>query len=381
MKAFENAWIYVEGQGLQRTSVCFDTHIRAIGGCTQQAQILPLPETAKVLPGFIDGHIHGAGGSDALDGKQAISDIAHYVVKEGTTSFLATTCTESEERTLSAMTAVKEYRAENAATGARVLGAHLEGPFLCPKYKGAQNPDYLIAPNKEWTQKMIDASGNAVRQVTVAPEREGSLDLISFLVSKKIVASIGHTAATYAQICDAIDAGASNVTHTYNAQSSLHHRDVGTVGAALLHDCLQTELIADTIHVSVPAMQLLFRCKPCDKVTLITDGVRAKGCPDGPMELGGIQAEVKNGEARLPDGTLAGSTLHMNVALKNVVEKVGVPFLQAVDCATIHPARQLGFADEIGSIAVGKRADFAVLDEDFSVLMTIRDGEIVYKKQ
>ena len=175
------------------------------------------------------------------------------------------------------------------------------------------------------------------------------------------------------------EAGATNVTHTYNAQSPLHHREIGVVGSALLLEDLYCELICDTIHVSVPAMQLLVKNKRADKLALITDAMRAKGLADGVSELGGQTVYVKGGEARLADGTLAGSVLRMNRALQNMVEKVGVPLTQAVDYCTINPARTLKMENEAGSIAEGKRADFAVLNDKFDVLYTVRDGKIIYK--
>ena len=213
----------------------------------------------------------------------------------------------------------------------------------------------------------------------MAPEVEGADALIKHLVEEGIVASIGHTAATCADVQKAIEAGANNVTHTYNAQTPLHHREIGVVGSAMLFDELNCELIADTIHVSVPAMKMLIKNKPDDKVSLITDAMRAKGLPDGVSELGGQTVYVKGGEARLADGTLAGSVLRMNRAIENAVTKVGVPFTKAIDFATKNPARMLGIDKETGSIAVGKKADFAVLNENYDVLMTVRDGEIVYK--
>ena len=195
------------------------------------------------------------------------------------------------------------------------------------------------------------------------------------------MASIGHTSAKYAEASAAVDFGMTNVTHTFNAQTGLHHRDVGVVGTALLNDKLNCEIICDTIHLSVPAIKLVIKNKPHDKVTLITDSMRAKHLPDGESELGGQLVIVKNGEARLVDGTLAGSVLKMNDAIKNVVEKVGVPFTDAIDFATINPAKNLGVDKERGSIKVGKKADFAIMDRTtYEIIATIKNGKIVYKK-
>ncbi|MBQ9729376.1 MAG: amidohydrolase family protein, partial [Clostridia bacterium] len=245
---------------------------------------------------------------------------------------------------------------------------------------GAQPLEYVAKPCVKTFDEYNAASGNAIKVVSLAPEVEGANELIAHLKDEKIVPSIGHTGAGYAHIQAAIASGACNVTHTYNAQTPLHHREIGAVGSALLCDELNSELIADTIHVSVPAMKLLVKCKPSDKLTLITDAMRAKGLADGVSELGGQVVIVKNGEARLEDGTLAGSVLRMNRAVENVVKKVGVPFETAVRFATVNPAKNLGVYNEMGSVEVGKKANFAVLDKNtFNVIMTVREGEIVYK--
>lgn len=381
MKCFKNATVYVDGEGLKKTTVCFDEKIQKISRCADKsAEVIELPENAIVLPGFIDQHIHGAGGSDGMDGTvEDIAIIAKTVAAEGTTSFLVTTMTQSVENITKAMKAVKEYRAANSKEGARVEGIHLEGPFIAAAHKGAQPLEYVAVPDIETFDKYNEASGNAIKIVTLAPEVDGAEALIRHLDKNGVVASIGHTGAKYADIVKAVEAGAKDVTHTYNAQSALHHREIGTVGSAMLVDELNCEMIADTIHVSVPAMKLLVKNKTADKLTLITDAMRAKGIPDGVSELGGQTVYVKNGEARLEDGTLAGSVLRMNRALQNVVEKVGVPFTQAVDYATKNPAKTLGIDDVAGSIAVGKRADFVVINDKYDVLLTIRDGEVVYK--
>ena len=381
MKCFKNTTVYVDGEGLKKCSVCFDEKIEEISCCGgENAEVIELPEDAIVLPGFIDQHIHGAGGSDGMDGTlEDIAIIAKTIAAEGTTSFLVTTMTQSPENITKALSAVKEYRANNSEEGARVVGVHLEGPFIAAAHKGAQPLEYVAQPNVEVFDNYNAASGNAIRIVTLAPEVEGAEELIRHLTDLGVVSSIGHTGAKFADIEKAVSSGASNVTHTYNAQSALHHREIGTVGSAMLLDDLNCELIADTIHVSVPAMRLLIKNKPLDKLSLITDAMRAKGIPDGVSELGGQVVYVKNGEARLEDGTLAGSVLRMNRAIQNVVERVGVPFTQAVDYATINPARMLKIDSEAGSIKVGKRADFTVLNKNYDVLLTIRGGKVIYK--
>ncbi len=381
MKCFKNATVYVEGEGLKKCSVCFEEKIWKIARkADKTAEEIALPEDAIVLPGFIDQHVHGAGGSDGMDGTvKDITTIAKSLAEEGTTSFLVTTMTQSPENITKALEAVKEYRELSPEGGARVIGVHLEGPFIAPAHKGAQPLEYVVNPVNELFDKYNEASGNSIRIVTLAPEVEGAKDFIKHLAEKDIVASIGHMGAKYDDIQKAVELGATNVTHTYNAQTGLHHREIGTVGSAMLIDELNSELIADTIHVSVPAMKLLVKNKPKDKLTLITDAMRAKGIPDGVSELGGQTVYVKNGEARLEDGTLAGSVLRMNRAVQNMVEKVGVPFTQAVDYATINPAKNLKIDKETGSIAEGKRADFTVLNANYDVLMTVRGGKIVYQ--
>ena len=379
MKCIKNATVYVEGKGLVRTTVEFDDIIRKIGK-KSKAEEIALPENAVVLPGFIDQHIHGAGGSDGMDGTvEDIQNIAQTVAKEGTTSFLVTTMTQSKENILKAMQAVKTYRDETPETGARVVGIHLEGPFIAAAHKGAQPLEFVKEPDIATFDEYNTASGNAIKVVTLAPEVAGADEFIRHLASQNIVPSIGHSGAKNADVKKAVEAGACNVTHTYNAQTALHHREIGVVGSAMLIDELNCELIADTIHVSVPAMALLIKNKPDDKLTLITDAMRAKGLPDGESELGGQKVIVKNGEARLVDGTLAGSVLRMNKAIENIVEKVGVPFLKAVDFATINPAKNLKIDKEVGSIKVGKKADFTVINDKYEVLLTIRDGKIIYQ--
>ncbi len=382
MKGFINAKCYVEGKGIITTNIGVENgKIAYIGDdASLITEAYAYNEGEVVLPGFIDQHIHGAGGADAMDGTvQDLSTIANSVASEGTTGFLATTMTQSPQNILRAMNAVKEYKASNVKEGAEILGIHLEGPFISTKHVGAQPIEYVAKPTIETFEEYMTASGDAIKIVSLAPEVEGAGELIKHMTSRGVVASAGHTDAGYKDIEKAICEGLANITHTYNAQKALHHREVGTVGSAMLFDSVNCEAICDIIHLSIPAIKLLLKNKPHDKFTLITDAMRAKGLPDGLSELGGQEVIVKNGEARLKDGTLAGSILRMNDAIKNLVLKVDVPFTDAVDFATINPAKNLNLADKMGSIAVGKNANFAVLSGEFNVMLTVRDGNVIYK--
>lgn len=382
MKGFIGANIYVEGKGIVKTNIGFEGgKIAYIGNDPKGIEpIASLGEDQVVLPGFVDEHIHGAAGCDAMDGsEEALSAIASAIASEGTVGFLATTMTQSPENITNAMTAVKRYREKAPAEGAELLGIHLEGPFISVKHVGAQPLEYVAAPSVETFEGYRAASEDSIRMITMAPEVEGAEALVRHLSSIGVAVSIGHTDACYADVDNAISWGAKGITHTYNAQKALHHREIGTVGSALLRDELCCELICDTIHVSVPAIKLVIKNKPHNKLTLITDAMRAKHMPDGESELGGQKVIVKGGEARLVDGTLAGSVLKMNVAVKNLVEKCGVSLTDAVDFATINPATTLGVAHRLGSIRPGKDASVTVLTGDLSVVMTLRQGKIIYR--
>ena len=377
-QVFKNAKIYVEGKGIVKTDLAFGDKIVSIGEALSDDSVF-LPENALVVPGFIDEHIHGAFGSDGMDGTTAnISTIANTLVKEGTTAFLVTTMTQSRKNICKALNAVNEYMCGRFDDGAQVLGVHLEGPFISTKHVGAQPIEYVQAPSVELFEVYNKESGGNIKIVTLAPEVEGADKLIAHLKERGVVVSIGHTDATFEQVEAAKILGATNITHTFNAQTPLHHRKAGVVGAALLDDDLVAELICDAIHVSVPAMKLLVKCKQKEKLVLITDSMRAKWLPDGVSELGGQTVIVNGGEARLENGALAGSVLKMNEAVRNMVEKVGVDLCTAIDYATANPAKSLGVYNERGSIAVGKRADFTVLDEHFNVIATFVGGKKIF---
>ena len=382
MKGFKNAKIYVEGKGIIETTLAVEgERVYSIGEDREVEEYCKLQEGWIVVPGFIDQHIHGALGSDAMDG--TIEDIARMsqaVAKEGTTCYLPTTMTQSVENICTALKSIKDYMDEKRTEGSKVLGVHLEGPYISPNFIGAQPEEYIQKPSVESFKKYEEVSGNNIRIVSLAPEEEGSEELIKYLVEKGILVSLGHTNSKYSDVEKAVAAGARNVTHTFNAQKPLHHREIGTVGSALLIDELNCELICDTIHVSVPAIRLVIKSKPADKVTLITDSMRAKHLSDGEYELGGQPVIVKDGEARLINGTLAGSVLKMNHAVRNVHKLAGIELTKVLDMASINPARNIGVDKERGSIKVGKYADFVVLDEEFEVVMTIRDGNVIYKR-
>ncbi len=382
MKGFKNAKVYLTGKGIFSLTVGFDNGKIAYIGDDESVitETLPYCDKQVVLPGFIDEHVHGAAGSDAMDGTENdLKTIATALASEGTTGFLATTMTQSPENIIKALEAVKSYIEKDIKDGAKVLGAHLEGPFISLKHIGAQPEKYVAAPDVKVFEKYQTASGNNIRLVSLAPEEAGADKLIAHLKATGVTASAGHTDAGFADMTNAVKNGVTSVTHTFNAQKALHHREIGTVGSALLFDELNCEAICDTVHLSVPAIKLLIKNKPHGKFTLITDAMRAKHLPDGLSELGGQQVIVKNGEARLKDGTLAGSILKMNDAIKNLVTKCDVKFTDAVDFATINPAKNLRTDSFNGSVAIGKNADFAVMNEDFSIALTVREGNIVYK--
>ena len=226
-------------------------------------------------------------------------------------------------------------------------------------------------------KELNETSLNNIKQVTLACEQNG-MELIKYLSQNNIVASVGHSNSEYDMVIEAADCGATSITHTYNAQRGIHHRDIGVVGAAMLDDRFSCELICDLIHVSPAAIKLLYKTKGKNRICLITDSIEAKYMPDGQYSLGGQPVYVKDNAARLENGTLAGSTLKMNEAVYNFKKTLNLSLEEAVDCATINPAKILGVDDRKGSIEIGKDADLIVVDEDMNVYMTICRGEVVY---
>lgn len=330
-----------------------------------------------LVPGFIDIHIHGYGGKDTMNGKQHIKSMAAGLVKHGVTGFLPTTMAAAYTDTREALRGAAELMYETH-DGANVLGCHLEGPFLNVSKKGAQPEQFIFPPSMENYLKIADGLEHAVKLMTIAPEIDGAMELISQL-SKKTQLSAGHTNASSDEIAASASAGISQVTHLFNAMNPLSHRAPGVAGAALVDPRIGTQIIADLLHLHKNILRLAWLAKGKERCYLITDAMEATGMPDGQYMLGANHVTVINGKARLSDGTIAGSTLTMDRAIKNMVEVVGTPLEQAVYMASTAPANSIG-ETERGRIAPLAHADLAILNRDLGVDMTIVGGNIRYKK-
>ncbi|CDN42650.1 N-acetylglucosamine-6-phosphate deacetylase [Paenibacillus sp. P22] len=334
-----------------------------------------------LLPGFIDLHVHGGYGADFMDATQEAYDtITKFHASHGTTTLLATTMTASEQQISRVLEAADEYRSA-PMPHARIGGVHLEGPFLSPKWMGAQNPEFRVDPRLEWLQQWNASYPGLIKQLSLAPELAGSIELIAWLSEHGIIAAAAHTDATYDQVEAAADAGLRSAVHAFNASRGLHHREPGTVGAILTDDRIHAELIADGHHVHPAAMRLLARAKPADKLSLITDAISAAGLSDGQYELGGQPVTMKNGICRLTGaGNLAGSTLTMAGALRLFKEASGWSVPMVSRLCSGNPAALLGMSAQTGSIVEGKWADLVLLDESLDVAATWVGGEAVYER-
>jgi len=326
-----------------------------------------------VAPGLVDTHVHGGFGLDQMDGnEETIRRHAALLPSRGVTAFLVTPLTAPWPSITAAVRAAATVR-KRPSEGALVLGCHLEGPFLNPQYKGAQNADHLCAPNFVEMEAALGELMGELRIVTLAPELPGALDTCRRLVDAGIRVSVGHSAATYDQVSAAIDAGASRATHCFNAMRGLHHREPGVAGAALTRSELAAELIWDDIHVHPVACRLLCEAKGSRGVIAVSDGTTGVGMQDGyRFDLWGLPATVASGAARLSDGTLAGSTIALDDALRNAAREVGLE--RAVNLCCTAPAASLGLEEEMGVLAPGRRADFVLLKPDLSVKATYTAG-------
>ena len=330
-------------------------------------------EGLYVAPGMIDAHTHGRNGSDTMYATfKDLNNISVSELKTGVTSFLPTTMTMPAEDIKKAIAA--GYDNKDKVEGAKILGMHLEGPFFSVKYKGAQPEECMIAPTVENYLSFAGDHPDFIKKISLAPEIDGALDLIKYLREQNVVVSMGHTDATYEEAVKGIEAGATSGTHTYNAMTPLKHRDPGVVGAVMLHDEVYAELILDGIHVSFPAAKILSKMKGADKLILITDSLEAAMLPDGTYELGNQKVYVKDGQARLKSGNLAGSTANLNQCVRNAYKHLDLPLYEAVGYATKNAADHLGLND-YGRIKEGCVADMIFIDNDINIHRVILNGE------
>lgn len=324
-----------------------------------------------LIPGMIDVHIHGANNFDMMDGTtKSIQEVSKKCSETGCTGFLVTSVTSSLEALLTMIDRTKEVIGHEI--GAKILGIHLEGPYLNIKRKGMQNPNYLRNPDLKEMDMIFERAGDLIKMVTVAPELPGCLELITYLKQKNVVVAIAHSDATYEEAQVAFQQGATHITHCFNAMPSIHHRAPGLVTAALENDAVSVQAIVDGIHLHPGIVRLLHKIKGADGMVLITDALQAMGVGDGVYEFGGHHVTVENGVARLNDGTLASSTVTMNEALKLSVE-MGIPLDDAIKMGSTTPATILG-EKKLGKIAVGYDADLILLDEEFKVVKTVLKG-------
>ena len=333
----------------------------------------------SLLPGFIDIHIHGRGGSDVMDAStESLQTIANALPETGVVAWVGTTVSAPWQDILDALSNVKRYLTEDQKHGARLLGSFLEGPYFTEPNRGSHPTAFLKSATIAELDELVAVADGTLMRVAIAPETEGAMDCIEWLKQRNIQVSVAHTAADYAQVTEAFHKGADCGVHLFNGMSGLHHREPGCAGAILYHDML-AELIADGVHVNPVMMQLAYRMKTYQGIALITDCMRAGGLEDGDYQLGAQTVSVKDGQARTKCGSLAGSTCSMDQAVRNMIFSAGVPEWEAVQMASSVPAKYLGLDNQLGSIAVGKNASFTLVDNDLNIHHTMIDGDWAYQ--
>ena len=333
-----------------------------------------------IVPGFIDMHIHGISGACTADAEpKSIEKMSEALVRHGVTSFLPALHSCDPELLTRSLKAIASLR-DRQVKGARLLGIYLEGPFVSPRKPGAMNEKYFKNPSRELFDEIYNGSDGMLKLMTVAPELPGAIPLIKYVLSRGVRVALGHTDAGYEAARAAIGAGASHVTHLFNAMRTFHHRDPGIVGAVLEDPEVSVELIADLVHLSSTAIRLTYMLKPKDKVVCITDALAAE-LSEGIHQIADREILVKGDAAYLMDGkTLAGSVLTLDKALRNLVFDVGIPLEDALRFMTINPANILGERD-LGEIKVGARADLTVLDKSLRVVAAFIDGVLIYRRE
>ncbi|ANR67505.1 N-acetylglucosamine-6-phosphate deacetylase [Staphylococcus equorum] len=375
----ENGRIYTEEEIIERGYIIVkNDKITDVGKGDYEGALTTYDAQGQhVLPGFIDIHMHGGYGEDAMDASyDGLKHLAELLLSEGTTSFLATTMTQSDENITKALENIIEYqKQQNVLKAADIVGIHLEGPFISEHKVGAQNPAYVQRPSIEKVQQFQKTANNQIKVITFAPEVEGAHETLEAL-HDQIRFSIGHTVATFDETNEAVARGAKHVTHLYNAGTPFEHREPGVFGAAWTNDSLSTELIVDGIHSHPTAIQIAYKQKGNTRFFLITDAMRAKGMPDGEYDLGGQNVIVKGSEARLASGALAGSILKMNEGLKNLIQYTGDSLDNLWRVTSLNQAIALNIESQKGSLKVGKDADIVIVDDEITVQTTIKAGEI-----
>lgn len=329
-----------------------------------------------VSPGFIDIHIHGARNRDTMEGKfESTNTISKAIAEHGVTSFLSTTMTVSPDDIKNALKNAR-YCMDKGLDGANILGVHLEGPFINKDAKGAHDENYIEKPTINSFLNLAGDYLSVIKTVTIAPEVEGALDLIRFMVGHGIVATMGHTRATYDEAMEGIANGVSHSTHLYNAMRGFSHREPGVVGA-IFDSSITTEFIADGIHLHFAAIRTALAVKGYQNCALITDAMRACCMEDGKYSLGGLDVYVKDGAARLSNGTLAGSTLTIDRAIRNVAKNTNLSLAEVVYMATVVPARIIKVENEKGHFKPGYDADITIFDDDINIKKVIVGGKVL----
>lgn len=331
------------------------------------------------VPALTDMHFHGCLGADFCDGNPAAIDaMAAYQASVGVANMVPATMTLPEDTLLKICETARAYAAKGRRGRARLSGIYMEGPFIAPAKKGAQNGNYIQKPDIALFDRLNQASGGIIKVLTVAPEQEGAMELIGQRHEETVI-SLGHSGADYDLAMTAFARGASHVTHLYNAMNPFLHRAPGLIGAAADREDVSVELICDGVHVHPAAVRAAFRIFGDDRIILISDSMRATGLEDGRYMLGGQTVDVEGNHALLPDGTLAGSVTCLLDCMRKAVLEMGIPLESAVKCAAVNPARRIGIYDNCGSITAGKKADILLLQQENLILQqVILNGEPVH---
>lgn len=335
-----------------------------------------------LIPGLIDTHVHGAGGSDVMDGNiESLQNLTVALLKEGTTAFLATTMSCIPEQLKRVMQNVADFHLGDFR-GAEILGLHLEGPFLAKEFRGAQATELIWDQDKDGSAQflvtLLHDFPHLVKIITFAPERPDGRELAEVCLAHGVIPSAGHTGSDFAQMEQAVQWGVRHITHAFNAMPAIHHRNPGLLTKALLDETITMELIADGVHIHPAVLDLVLRNKPPERVCLISDGTRAVGMPDGEYELGGNTVIVRHGLAQLPDGTIAGSVYPLRQGLKMLVHKLQYPLPEAIRYAASNPAKLLRIDNRVGSLEINKEATFIRLSSGFDVKQVWLRGRLVF---